>query len=56
MFSCDICGDCGLAEYEVTYLDMSNAELCHDCMEMEQGKLLMSQRFVGLTPTVGENK
>lgn len=50
MFSCDICGLNGLAEYEVTYLDMSNAELCHDCMEMEQGKLLMSQRFVGLAP------
>lgn len=55
MFSCDICGDQGLQEYEVTYFDMTTAELCHDCMEMEQGKLLMSQRFVGLAPRVEVN-
>lgn len=48
-FDCDICGDFAMCEYEVTYFDMSTAELCHDCMESEQGKLLMSQRFVGLT-------
>jgi hypothetical protein len=39
----------GLCEYEVTYLDMNTAELCHDCMEMEQGKLIMSRRFVAMS-------
>lgn len=49
-FDCDICGDCGMCEYEVTFTDMTKAELCESCLEGEErnGKVLMSARFKGL--------
>lgn len=50
MFSCDICGDCGLAEYQVTFFDFTKGELCADCLTMEEkdNRVLLSQRFAGL--------
>jgi hypothetical protein len=49
-FDCDICGEFAMCEYDVTFTDMSKAELCESCLEMEEreGKVLMSARFKGL--------
>lgn len=50
MFSCEVCGDNGLREYEVTFTDLHKEELCGDCLAMfeKDGVVLMSSRFVGL--------
>lgn len=49
-FDCDICGDCGMCEYTVTFTDFTKAELCGDCLAMSErdGRVLMSSRFAGL--------
>lgn len=49
-FDCDICGDFGMCEYDVTFTDFTKAELCADCLEREEGegKVLLSARFAGL--------
>ena len=53
-FDCDICGDFGMCEYDVTMTDFTKAELCEDCLEREEraGNVLMSTRFAGLAPKV----
>lgn len=54
MFSCEICGDFGLREYDVKMFDFTHLELCEDCLEREEkaGRVLMSTRFAGLAPKV----
>jgi hypothetical protein len=50
-FDCDICGDQGMCAYNVTFTDMTKAELCSDCLEREEHEenVLMSSRFLDLT-------
>lgn len=50
MFSCEVCGDNGLREYEVTFTDLHKEELCESCLTMfeKDGVVLMSSRFVGV--------
>jgi hypothetical protein len=49
-FDCDICGDFGMCEYDVTFTDFTKAELCESCLAMSErdGRVLLSARFAGL--------
>lgn len=50
MFTCECC-DNEMRAYDVTLTTMQKFEVCGDCLEIleEDGKVLLSQRFIGLT-------